>query len=347
MKLSRGTGADVVDPTPDQIVEAIRSLPGGMDSFVILTRSENQFLQTLGSRQEGFHLEYKESEARHFVATDAEITETQLIQTFLAYLDGDDSWKRRHQWTTLKASGGCRNTAVSVLAIALGAALFLITTITGCASAPVSRDAVLLDHVVIGVPDLQSAMAHLERLTGVRPVAGGEHPGRGTHNALLSLGRGTYLELIAPRPDAGETPHNAELLALTEPTPIGWAVATSDSESLARSLRALRFAADAPIAGSRNTPASELLEWRTFGLEPEPEGAPFFIEWNVASPHPSQTSPSGCTLEAFQIASPDDAALRRLVAGLRLNVAVRSSSTTRMSVTLQCPSGRVHFPKAD
>ena len=119
MKLSRGTGADVVDPASDQIVEAIRSLPGGMDSFVILTRSENQFLQTLGSREEGFHLEYKESETRHFVATDAEISETQLIQTFLAYLDGDDSWKRRHQWTKMKTSGGCRGTAVSVFAIAM------------------------------------------------------------------------------------------------------------------------------------------------------------------------------------------------------------------------------------
>ena len=118
MKLSTGTGADVVDPRPDQIVDAIRSLPGGADSFLILTRSDNQFLQVLGSREEGFHLEYREFSAeKHFVATDDEITETQLTQTFLAYLDGDDSWKRRHQWTKLKtASGGWRGAAVVVLA---------------------------------------------------------------------------------------------------------------------------------------------------------------------------------------------------------------------------------------
>ena len=121
MKLSRGTGADVVDPTPEQILDAIRSLPGGTDSFLILTRSDKQFLQVLGSREEGFHLEYREfSDEKHFVATDEEITETQLTQTFVAYLDGDDSWKRRHQWTKLKvASGGCRGAAVSMVAIAM------------------------------------------------------------------------------------------------------------------------------------------------------------------------------------------------------------------------------------
>jgi hypothetical protein len=59
----------------------------------------------------------------------------------------------------------------------------------------------MIDHLVYGVPDLAEAIDVIAQQTGVRARFGGRYPGRGTHNALISLGHRQYLEIIALDPE--------------------------------------------------------------------------------------------------------------------------------------------------
>src|SRR5215470_10379480 len=58
------------------------------------------------------------------------------------------------------------------------------------------------DHVIIGCRDLDQGAAWLAGLLGVEAQAGGKHPLMGTHNRLVRLGEGGFIELIAIDPEA-------------------------------------------------------------------------------------------------------------------------------------------------
>jgi hypothetical protein len=59
-----------------------------------------------------------------------------------------------------------------------------------------------LDHIVIAASSLETGVSYLEELLGVRVPDGGKHPLMGTHNCLMQIGNGCFLEIIAIDPDA-------------------------------------------------------------------------------------------------------------------------------------------------
>ena len=230
-----------------------------------------------------------------------------------------------------------------------GRLLGLLAAFLACACASTRESGpgpkVGIDHIILGVGDLETGMDEVERRTGVRAALGGTHPGRGTRNALLSLGPSIYLEIVAPDPaQAVDSPDLDALRALPALRPVGWAVHTDDAEALRRRLesKGLRLSPLSP--GSRARPDGTMLEWVSFAVtEPADEFAPFFIRWADMSRHPARTSPAGCTFRSLDIATADPRPLESILAPLRPKVRVSQAYAPSLALILSCPRGEVAF----
>jgi catechol 2,3-dioxygenase-like lactoylglutathione lyase family enzyme len=200
----------------------------------------------------------------------------------------------------------------------------------------------VLDHILVGCSDLDRGIAYVEKHTGVQAAFGGVHPGRGTRNALLSLGERHYLEIIALDPQqSGATDHYG-LRKLTEPRLVGWAAHPGDLNQFATHLRDAGLAFDGPNPGSRERPDGRLLRWKTLNLEDNPTGLlPFFIEWSSDTVHPSADAPTGCHIVRFELSGPNDAELKRICAQLDLDVPVEKYEKPQLRVHIAGPGGKI------
>lgn len=198
----------------------------------------------------------------------------------------------------------------------------------------------LLDHILLGCNDLERGVAFVKDQTGVRAAFGGVHPGRGTENALLSLGERRYLEIIAPDPEQAGVQQYSAISKLSEPRLIGWAAHRDDLESFAALLRNEGIECEGPQPGSRQRPDGKVLHWKALRLKDDRGGLlPFFIEWSTDSIHPSADAPSGCRLARFGAFSTEAEELARITGLLDLDMNVQNAKTSRLDALFAGPKG--------
>ena len=198
-----------------------------------------------------------------------------------------------------------------------------------------------LDHILLGSSDLERGMAFVEEHTGVRAAFGGVHPGRGTQNALLSLGDRRYLEIIAPDPKQSSVGQYSVITKLQEPRLIGWAAHRDDLEQFAEQLRKEGIEFEGPQAGSRQRPDGKVLRWRALRLKEDHGGLlPFFIEWSQDSIHPSLDAPKGCTLARFEATTSESKDLLSAISRLQLDLEVRTLDHPSLRASISSPKGQ-------
>ena len=198
------------------------------------------------------------------------------------------------------------------------------------------------DHVIAGCRDLTHAVAMIEAATGVRAAPGGSHPGKGTRNALLSLGHLRYLEIVAPDPAQPRLEWFRAIRDMDEPRVIGWAARAGDIGSIAQHLRDAQIAFTGPHAGSRIRPDGTTLSWRTVTLEDDANGLlPFFIEWDAASIHPSASAPAGCELTGFDVTYSDATHWPAAATTLGIALPATLGAPPRLHTTIRGPFGTI------
>ena len=168
--------------------------------------------------------------------------------------------------------------------------------------------AIHLDHLVIAARDLAEGSAWLEAVLGVPMSGGGRHEAMGTHNRLLSLGSGRYLEVIAIDPEASAPSRprwfdldSAGLRNRLESGPAlaTWAVRSDDIEATVGVL----------AGGLDILPMSRgAYRWRIgvppSGALPQSGTTPTILQWE--SSHPTAALPdSGCRLEQLLLRHPE------------------------------------------
>ena len=227
---------------------------------------------------------------------------------------------------------------------------FLLTASAALAAARISRSAQqetapkLLDHILVGSPDLDAGIKFVEERTGVRAAFGGVHPGAGTRNALLSLGTNRYLEIIAPDPQQPATDDKRNLSSLEEPVLVGWAQHPGDIEAFAQRIKDEGVDIVGPQPGSRKRPDGRMLNWKTLALKDDAGGMfPFFIERGAGTMHPSIDAPQGCHLELFEAISKekDLVQIRHRAGQLNLDLKITSGHTPHLHAIVAGPKGRL------
>ncbi len=155
-----------------------------------------------------------------------------------------------------------------------------------------------LDHLAIVCADLQQGVNWAEARLGVPFQSGGQHPRFGTHNRLLGLADGLYLEVISPDPDPDAVVTGPRWFGLDHPP---------QSPQLGNWIcQAENLDKHAPHAGHAIALSRGDLEWQitvpTDGSLPYGGAFPTLIKWGVGSTHPSATlAPSGLRLTALHV----------------------------------------------
>lgn len=236
----------------------------------------------------------------------------------------------------------CTKFLLRIIKLVLTAGLCLILHVNTHGQG--SEDLLSIDHIILAVNDLKAGMEEFERMTGVKPVFGGIHPGNDTQNAIVPLSEDMYLEILAPTDDLDTIPDFFK--DLHRLTLIGFALSSKNIMGLEQIIKEIEWTTNGIEAGSRKKPDGQLLEWQLLMVnQPALYINPFFIQWSAGSSHPAAQEMEGCHLMGLDLATPYESDINRLFKKTKTNIQTLNlkKGEFKLSMTLNTPKGQVMF----
>lgn len=199
-----------------------------------------------------------------------------------------------------------------------------------------------LDHFAHATPDLDAALAAFHQATGFVPEPGGAHPGKGTRNALVSLGPGMYLAIDGPDPTQRlEDNNGARMATLAVPSLQVFVARCDDLDGLEAVLRERGFGVRRENQ-SRIDPTGEVVAWEALAVTDAGHlgvAMPVFCRWQ-SERHPADSAPAGCRVLRFTVTHPDADRVRALYQAIGLRkVEVQSGDAARLTLQIAGPGG--------
>jgi catechol 2,3-dioxygenase-like lactoylglutathione lyase family enzyme len=204
-----------------------------------------------------------------------------------------------------------------------------------------------LDHLTIIAPDLETGARHVRDLLGVDLPQGGRHPEMGTHNLLVRLGEGVFLEVIAIDPSA-QAPGRPRWFGLDNAAAVrrswdeglclrGWVVRTSNIDAI--------LAQHGDVLGEKTSVSRGDRSW-LFAVPPDgslPMGgiAPSVIDWGKSGSPAMGMVDLGLSLAEFRIEHPDPDKVQLLYRTLGIHGAptVCKGERWRYRAVIRTPAG--------
>ncbi len=210
-----------------------------------------------------------------------------------------------------------------------------------------------LDHLIVAARSLDEGADFVESGLGVRVPPGGRHEMMGTHNRVMALGDGVYLEIIAVNP-AMTPPARPRWFGLDDPSVIRgltdsprlltWAVNTNGLEAL--------LASSQVVIGGILEARRDDLRWKVAlpddGRLVAGGFFPLCIQWQMEF-HPASRMPDlGCRLKSLTLYYPYPEWLQGMLAAIGADTevvveGVCDPAAARLVARIATPGGEVEL----
>jgi len=209
----------------------------------------------------------------------------------------------------------------------------------------------VLDHITLGVPDLDSAMDEFEDMTGIRPTVAGPLKGLGVKTAHVTLDGNRFLELMAPdHENPGSLGKQLSHLEKDAIVPFYYSIRSSELSRLIEGYvyDVLGWDSD-HIAMVQVLPDNTIRHWDMLTMYGHDMGgvAPCYVKWKDPSRHPSmmidgRPMKAAATLTSFKVQAPEDHKVHKLIMGVN-GLEPTYGTNPEIELTIQTIKGSFHF----